>query len=238
MLSDAISATRLRKIGEGIWTINGDPISFLTFPYTLRGTVVDLGDGSLFVYSPVQLSVAREAVNSLGSVAHIVSPNKLHHLFLGEWQAAFPGSRLYAPPGLRAKRPDLQFEAELGDQANSTWSHVIEQRVVRGSFFMAEVVFFHRPSGTLLVGDLIENHDARGFDRWHRAVARANGMLAPSGTTPRNYRFTFWRRSQARRTVREVLSWNPKRVVLVHSPDIVEDAQPFLRHAFAWLLKT
>jgi hypothetical protein len=180
--------------------------------------------------------VAREAVNSIGSVTHIVSPNKLHHLFLGEWKRAFPEAKLHAPPGLRAKRPDLSFDTELADDSGAAWSAVLEQRVVPGSFFMNEVLFFHRPSRTLLVGDLIENHDPRSLKPWHRALARANGMLAPHGTTPRNYRLTFWRRSEARRTLHEVLLWKPRRVVVMHGPCVEVDAPAFLNHAFRWLL--
>ncbi len=227
---------RVRELDAGIWTLEGDPIRFLSFPYDLRSTIIDLGGRSLFVHSPVQLTAAAEAVGSLGRVRHIISPNKLHHLFLPEWAAAFPEARLYAPPGLRAKRPDLSFYADLGDQPEPVWSAVLEQRVVPGSFFMAEVVFFHKTSRTLIVGDLIENHDPRRLSRWHRALARANAMLAPRGTTPRNYRCTFWRRAQARKVVEEVLSWKPRRLVLMHGPCVEQNTTEFLSHAFGWLL--
>lgn len=226
----------MHQLDEGIWTVDGDPISFLTFPYELRSTVVDLGERSLFVHSPVQLRAAAAAVERLGSVRHLVTPNKLHHLFLGEWKEAYPDAKLYAPPGLRARRPNLPFDGELGDRPDPAWAEVLDQRVVRGSFFMDEVLFFHRPSRTLLLGDLIENHDPRVLGPWHRVLARANAMLAPHGTTPRNYRLSFLRRAEARRTLREVLSWEPRRVVVAHGPCVEDDAPAFLRRAFRWLL--
>ena len=227
---------RVRRIDRGIWTIVGDPISFLTFPYTLRSTVLDLGDGSFFVHSPVQFPIAAPIVESLGRIRVLVSPNKLHHLFLGDWKEAFPEARLFAPPGLAGRRPDLSFDGELGDEPDPLWAGVLDQRVVRGSFFMDEVLFFHRSSRTLLVGDLIENHDPSGFGPFRRAIARANAMLAPRGTTPRNFRLSFWRRDKAREAIREVLSWEPRRVVVMHGPIVEEDAAGFLRHAFRWLL--
>lgn len=226
----------LRELDAGIWTLEGRPIKFLTFPYTLRSTIIDLGSGSLFIHSPVQLDCATSAVESLGHVAHIVSPNKLHHLFLGEWSAAFPDARLHAPPGLRKKRSDLTFDTDLGDEPAKVWESVLDQRVVRGSFFMEEVVFFHRKSRTLLLGDLIENHDPRVFGRWHGAIARANAMVAPNGTTPRNYRLSFWRRTATRKIVAEILSWEPRRVVVLHGPCVEQNATEFLQHAFRWLL--
>ena len=227
---------RLREHDEGIWTIEGDPISFVTFPYTLRSTVIDLGGGSLFVHSPVQLEVASGIADSLGRVRHLVSPNKLHHLFLGDWKNAYPEAKLHAPPGLIAKRPDLAFDEVLGDTPTSAWRSVLDQRVVRGSFFMEEVVFFHRSSRTLILGDLIENHDPNVFGPVHRALARANGMLAPRGTVPRNYRLTFWRRAETRQTLREILDWAPRRVIVLHGPCVEDDAAGFLRHAFRWVL--
>lgn len=223
-------------IDEGIWAIDGHPVRFLTFPYSLRSIVVDLGGGELFVHSPVQLAAARDAVDARGVVRHLVSPNKLHHLFLGQWKAAYPNAALYAPPGLRARRPDLSFDADLADRPARAWAHMLDQVVVRGSFFMDEVLFFHRQSRSLLVGDLIENHDPQTLDRWHRILARANAMLAPHGKTPRNFRLTFWRRNEARQAIRQVLCWEPRRVLVMHGPLIENDAVAFLRRAFAWLL--
>jgi hypothetical protein len=227
---------RLRKLDEGIWTLRGDPVPFFTFPYQLRSTIVDLGGNVLLVHSPVQLSVGAQAVESLGRLAYIVSPNKMHHLFLGEWKAAFPDARIYSPPGLRSKRPDLTFQGDLGDEPEDAWASVLDQRVVTGSLFMEEVVFFHRPSRTLILGDLIENHDPSVLSVWHRAVARANGMLAPHGATARILRLSFLRRAEARRVVSEILSWQAKRVVVMHGPCVEHDAEGFLRHAFGWLL--
>ena len=45
---------------------------------------------------------------------HLVSPNALHHLFLAQWRSAYPKPRLYASSGLRKKRKDLVFDADLG----------------------------------------------------------------------------------------------------------------------------
>jgi hypothetical protein len=101
---------------------------------------------------------------------------------------------------------------------------------------MEEAVFFHKASRTLIVGDLIENHDPRSLRWWHRGLARANAMLAPRGTTPRNYRLSFWQRARARKAVTEVLAWKPRRIVVMHGPCIEENAEWFLDHAFSWLL--
>jgi hypothetical protein len=53
---------------------------------------------------------------------------------------------------------------------------------------MSEVAFFHKLSETQIPGDFIENHNPLRFGILHRAVGSANAMIAPNGSTPRNYR--------------------------------------------------
>jgi Domain of unknown function (DUF4336) len=225
---------RWRAIGPGIWTVEGDQIRFLGFPFALRSTVIALPDGALLVHSPVQLAAA-QGVDTLGSVGHIVTPNAFHHRFLGEWAAEYPHAHIYAPPGLRRKRPDLSFAANLGAEAPATWAEVVDQRIVPGSV-LSEVVFFHRPSRTLILGDLIENHDPDLLNRLHRWFAAANRVLAPRGSTARFLRPTFWRRKRVREVLREVLAWEPQVVILAHGPCIEDHAVEFLRDSLGWAL--
>lgn len=227
---------RLHKLADGIWALDGNPISFLTFPYEIRSTVIDLGGGELFIHSPVQITAAGLLKALPGQVKYIVSPNKLHSLFLGDWKQAFPQAKLYAPPGLKAKLSDLSFYKELSDEAEPEWRDVLKQKVIRGSWFMSEVVFFHEPSETLILGDLIENHDPQKLGWLHRAIGLAMGMVAPNGTTARIYRWTFFQRKEVRQDLHEILSWNAKRVVVNHGPIVEIGAQDFLSNAFQWAL--
>ena len=200
-------------------------------------TVAKLHDGSVMLHSPVQLNSARlKVVTDIGRIAYIVTPNKLHHLHIGPWAEGFPAARLFAPPGLTRRRPDLKFAGILGDRADAAWAETLNQAVVRGSFFMDEVIFFHRPSATLIVGDFIENHEPSLFSPWQRWIGRLNRMLAPNGSTPINYRLTFVDRQAARASIKRVLAWRPRAVILGHGPCIREDAEGFLRRAFAWIL--
>ena len=226
----------LHQLADGIWVLDGNPISFLTFPYEIRSTVIDIGGGELLVHSPVQLSAAGLLTTLPGQVKYIVSPNKLHSLFLEDWQEAFPEAKLYAPPGLKAKRPALSFYKELTDEPEPEWLGVLKQKVVRGSWFMSEVVFFHEPSGSLIFGDLIENHNPLRFGRLHRAIGLSMAMLAPNGSTARNYRWTFFRRKEVRQDLQEIMSWDVKRVVVNHGPIVESGVADFLRNAFQWAL--
>src|SRR5688500_9025144 len=96
-------------------------------------TVIRLAGSRLFVHSPVaaQAELMRE-VQSLGTVAYVVAPNRLHHLFAGDWQQACPGASLYVAPGLEQKRPDLAIAGRLGDQPEGGWADSIDQALVSG----------------------------------------------------------------------------------------------------------
>jgi Domain of unknown function (DUF4336) len=111
-----IASDMLKEFGQEIWTADGPDVAVVGFRYPTRMAAVRLSDGSLFIWSPIQLTASlRAAVDALGPVQHIVAPNSLHHLFLPVWKHAYPGAKVYAPPGLRKKRADIIFDADLGN---------------------------------------------------------------------------------------------------------------------------
>ena len=226
----------LAEIDRGIWIADGRSVPFFGIPYPTRMSVVLLPDGGLWVWSPIALDERLEAaVNELGTVRHLVSPNKLHHLFLGDWARAWPAAKLHAPPGLARRRRDLRFAAELGDEPDPDWAGQIEQVIFHGSFAMAEVVFFHRASRTAIVCDLVQRFDPDTLHGWRRAVMRLDGMVGPAGSTPREWRLSFWNRAAARRARRTVLDWDPRRVVIAHGEWVREGGREVLERALAWL---
>ena len=96
--------------------MEAQPTPFFGFSYPTRMVLIKLSDGRLFVWSPVALSATfKRDIDTLGPVHFLISPNRLHHLFLADWKSAFPQARVYASPGLGKKRKDLAFGAELGE---------------------------------------------------------------------------------------------------------------------------
>ena len=76
----------LEEFGPSLYSADGPTVSFYGFPYPTRMAVVRLSDGSNWVWSPVALTDELfNSVQAVGPVRHIVSPNKIHHLFLAEW---------------------------------------------------------------------------------------------------------------------------------------------------------
>jgi len=88
---------------------------------------------------------------------------------------------------------------------------------------------------TCLVCDLIQRHDPEritGFKGW---LMRADGLVGPSGSTPREWRATFLSRRRARAAVRRALSWQPERLVVAHGEWDREGGTDALRKGLAWL---
>lgn len=211
--------------------------SFHGFPYPTRMAVIRLSDGSLFVWSPVALSgTLRTSVDALGPVRHLVSPDALHHLFLAEWKTAFPAARVYATQRLRRKRKDLAIDAELGDLAEPCWVNDIDQVVMRGSFALTEVVFFHRPSRAALFTDLIQNFPRDWFKGWRGVLARHGGIIAPNPSTPKDWHTSFLNRRAARRSLDKILAWPTERIIIAHGDLPTGDGPTLVRSAFTWLL--
>ncbi len=229
--------SRLQRFGENIWIADGEMVNFYSFPYPTRMTVIRLDGGKLFVHSPIGTDIIEEVL-TLGDVAYIVSPNKIHHLFMGDWAELFPKAKMYASPGLAKKRKDLKFAATLDDNAPEEWSREIDQVILKGSFAMQEVAFFHRPTRTMIVADMIERLEGHGWSWWKKIAGRMDGLMGEKGAMPKEWRASFIRRGKARECVERMLAWQPEKIIIAHGPCVTENGTEYLRDAFKWLLRT
>lgn len=231
----AILPWMLVGFGQDLYYADGPPVPFFGFPYPTRMAVVRLGTGKVWVWSPIRLTPEGvAAVEAIGPVAYIVSPNKLHHLFLAQWREHWPDARVYAPPGLVRKKKQLHFDAELGEQPEPEWARDIDQTIFRGSVAMEEVVFFHRASGTALVGDLIQRFPAAMATGWKGLFMRLDGLVGQGGT-PREWRLSFLRRKAARAARQKVLGWNPQRLLVAHGECASSGAVEIIGAALKWI---
>jgi len=226
----------LEEFGPSLYVADGPTVSFFGFPYPTRMAVARLTDGSVWAWSPIALTPELErAVDAIGPVRHIVSPNKIHHLFLKEWVERWPDARLHAPPGLAKRKPELRFDAELGGEADPAWASEIDQTVFRGSIAMEEVAFFHRPSSTAILCDLVQRHDPANMTGWKGMLMRLDGLVGELGSTPREWRASFLRRGPARESREQLLSWKPRRLLIAHGACAHGNATQILARALAWM---
>jgi hypothetical protein len=195
--------------------------------------VIRLPEGGLWLHSPVKLDVAaRSAVDALGPVRFLVAPNTMHHLWLGDWAAAYPSAKVLAPAGLRKKRPELRIDVELSDVMDVGQSPAIELLLAHGLSGLEEFAFFHRPSRTLLLTDLAFNiHESPSW--LTRTYLKLNGVYGKLGATWVVKSMT--KDKAALRAWKErVLGWDFERVVPCHGQVLEAGGKEALREAFAW----
>ena len=230
----------LEKIDDALWLAEGEMVSFYGFPYPTRSVVARLEGGGLWVWSPIKLVPdLRAELDRIGPVRHLVSPNKLHHLYLQEWSAAYPQAQLWGPQSTIRKRSDLKFREPLGDIAPSEWQPDIDQAWFRGSFAMDEIVFFHRPSRTAIFADLIEAFSERFLREhwrwWQRPLARVDGIMEDKAMAPLEWRLSFLNRAPARAARAKALSWNCERVIMAHGEWQRAQGHAFMERSLDWL---
>ncbi|MDN5785500.1 DUF4336 domain-containing protein [Pseudorhodobacter sp.] len=232
-----------KPVAPDVWVADGPEIRMRylggTVPFPTRMTILRLPGGGLWLHSPTEPTEALfDAVARLGPIEHIIAPNTLHYWWVPEWHQRFPEARLHAVPGLakRATR-DLPPMEQLGEVPDPAWAGVIEQVIVPGGL-LSEVDFFHRPSKTLILTDLIENFEPKRVrSRFWRWTMQAFGAADPDGKAPFDMRLSFWRhRKPLRRAVQQMIDWSPERVLLAHGRWYDRDGTEELRRAFRWVV--
>ncbi|MFC0205760.1 DUF4336 domain-containing protein [Novosphingobium soli] len=229
----------LKPLDEGLWIVD-DTMVASGLPLPIRMTVVRLADGGLLLHSPVASTPALiAAVQTLGPVRHLVAPTTAHWTHLAEWQRACPEAVTWGVPGLRdrlqVRLSGLRIDHDLEEHAPAPWQDAIEQGLLRGGGGFCEAYLFHRPSGTLILCDAIQNLEPAKLPPVTRLLARvASGTRA---TTARHVRTALRLGGpQVKAAARRMVDLQPRRVLFAHGFPFEADAARRLRRAFRWLL--
>ena len=213
----------LHRFADALWISEGPIVRFFGAPYPTRMIVVKLGDGSLWINSPVAATREQAAqLASIGPVAHLVSPTRLHDWRLESWTEFYPNAQVWKARALR-------------NLPSPPWKADIDQMLFQGSFALSEVEFFHRQSRTLIVGDFIQNFQPLRGRPMRNVMLRLGGI---QGGAPRDLRFSFLgkqRRRLGQESLRKMLSWDFDKLVVAHGDCVQSDAKAFVERSFRWL---
>ncbi len=234
----------LKTIGENLWVADG-PIIHMAMgpfrvPFSTRMAIVRLADGGLWCHSP--LAPAGElfrAIDQLGPVRHLISPNYIHYAHIAAWKERYPQAVAWASPGVReraaAQRIAVHFDRDLGDAAPVEWAAALDQHIFQGSKVMREVVFFHKASKTLILTDLIENFETEKMGWFWRLMMKLAGNTHPDSKAPIDMRATFTDRAAARASYGKIHGWRPEKILLAHGRCYLANGTAELERAFRWL---
>ncbi len=142
--------------------------------------------------------------------------------------------------GLPEKRPDLQFDGLLS-QAGS-FEGVLDYLpfqgfmglMPQGSTPVNETVFWHRPSGTLILTDIAFN-----FDETNRLETRLAAQLLGSYKTLRPSLLEKWGsrdKNAIADSVQQILQWEFDRVIPGHGSIMETGGKASFRNGYEWFL--
>ncbi|WP_127119765.1 DUF4336 domain-containing protein [Thiomicrospira sp. S5] len=217
------------------------PIRFEGMDLFGRMTIIRLENGDLLIHDPCKITDAiRQQIDDIGPVKYIVAPGSYHHLFVMDFQAKYPQAETFLCPGLERKRPDIPFDWILGNKPDPRWANEIDQVVVSGTKYMWEVAFFHKPSKTLILVDLLENigddyrHHANWVLRfWWKFVFRMWNKPKPAP----EYQMGWGNKQIVQTALHKILGWQAERVIIAHGETIEEGVNDILSEAWKKVLK-
>lgn len=220
-------------IGDGLWSHRAlYRFGALVFPHAV--TAMRRRAGGLVIHSPAMLDDAtREALASLGGVEAIVWPSWWHDLHLRDWADAYPDAALYVAPDLRHAVTGRANARILSDTIVVDPDIAIEP-VDRLGVWFDEYAFFHRPSRTLVVADLVVN--VSGGLPFPTNLFFALMGTRPGPKIPWFYRMVARDRTRLRAQLDAIAAFDFDTLVVGHGDVITSDARTVFAAAVDRLL--
>lgn len=215
-------------IGDGVWS-NRALYRFgaLEFPHAV--TAMRKRDGGLLIHSPAALDApTRDALAALGTIDALVWPSWWHDLHLRDWADAYPDAILYVAPDLRHAAGG-RANARILSEGIDVDADILVAPVDRIGVWFDEYVFFHVPSKTLAVADLVVN--VSGGLPFPTNVFFALMGTRPGPKIPWFYRTCARDRKRLRAQLDRIASLDFERLVMGHGDIITSDARAIFASA-------
>lgn len=238
-----MSNQKLKLITSNIW-VKEQPLKYCGLEVGTRMTIIRLANNQLALISPIKLNeqIITE-INSLGTVRYIISPNLFHYLYLQSCKNIYPYACLITVPGLEAKQPNLTSDYILTKDIinfNSELEYFLFagfQTFLPSGFTVAnEIVFYHSESKTLILTDTVFNFDS-SFPLVTQFASQIIGCyqkLRPSILE----KIAIQDKKQITASVKRLLQWDFKRVIMAHGTVVENNAKQQLREGYEWFLST
>jgi hypothetical protein len=226
----------LVRLADGVHALETNLRVLPGFHLPLRSTLLSLAGGELMVISPLRMDDELAArVSALGRVTHLVSPNKFHHLFVGDAAARWPDAQVHLAPGLPQKLRKLGREVPPHRVLPEGIPPDVTAVVVEGVPALGETLFFHAASRTLVVTDLVFHVLGRTQGALTGLILRmvgAHQQLAQG----LELRLLVRDREAARHSLERIMALDFTRLVMAHGAVVDVDAKERLRAALRYML--
>lgn len=187
-------------------------------------TIVQLDSGKLFVHSTANFSQEDiNEINTLGTPAWLVEATCFHDTCSKAGRTAFPEIPYLVPPGF-ADAESLDASPLLHGQ---TWANELQAIEIGGMPKIREFAFYHSPSKTLILADLLFNLPP-DVGRWTQWFLRATGGIHEFPGMSRLFRFFIKDRAAFASSIQQIADLPIDRIVVAHGEPIVQDAKATL----------
>lgn len=217
----------LTRIAENIWVMRF-PLRLLGIDFDRNVTIIRLRDGRLIIHSTAPFAADDLlAIRELGTPAWLLDATLFHDSYAKEGCRAFARIPYLAPRGF----PQIA-DVSTGplDNPPSDWSGEVEVMEINGVPKVREHVFFHVPSRTLIVCDLVFNFQSAQH-WWERFFVHHVMRLHRLIGTSFFMRMMINDRSAFTSSVGEMMRWDFDRLVVGHGDVVESGAKAVVRQA-------
>jgi hypothetical protein len=171
-----------------------------------------------------------------------------HHMYVAKYREVWPDAKTIGVRGLAQKRKDVQWDFTYDDWLTSPEEHYGFSQDIESVFFEGfityAVAWYHKPSKTLIVSDLLMNLPAT---EQYDPSSAAMGLFSKEFAKRANPSSVWFRRliyyvasvdySLMRRDTKRVAQWDINRIVACHG-DLIEDGgSEAWATMYAWFLQ-
>ncbi len=211
----------MKQLAQNLWVV----------PYSLRllgadfrriVTVVRLRSGELVIHSTGPFTPEDvAAIARLGKPGWLLDVILWHDTFAKQGREAFPNIPFLAPEGFTEI---VGFPTEPLIPAPGVWSDELEVLRLDGMPRVSEHLVYHRPSRTLIVGDLLFNFGS-DISAWTRfLVLCAIGTKHHPGMS-RPFRMAIRDKAAFRQSMETLKRWEFDRIIVGHGETIESDGK-------------
>jgi hypothetical protein len=233
----------LREIDKNIWVAE-QPFKYLGLEVGTRMTIIRLLNGELIIISPIETDDQTiNQLNAIGKVTYIIAPNLYHHLFISKFKAIYPEAKLWIPPGLESKIPNISIDKVISVSSGNIFEQIdyllfdgFKILDLTGISILNEFVFFHRQSHTLILTDTAFHFD-KSFSLRTRLAAKFLGVYEKLTPSPLE-KLAINEKEKVKKSIQNVLRWNFNRVIMAHGTIIEDSGNQKLKKGYETFLGT
>ncbi|BCX48081.1 nuclear protein Qri2/Nse4 [Haloferula helveola] len=218
----------MKKLSENLWLFSF-PLKILGVDIRRNVTIIRLASGKLLIHSTAAFTDSdRQQIEELGEPGWLIEGMIDHDTFSAKGHQSFPDLPFYAPLGF-AERVDFKVENLLDPPAE--WSDEIRVLPLEGAPKMREQVFFHQPSGTLIVCDLLF-HFPEIHSLWAKLLLTPTLGRNPAPAFSRRLKASVKDRAAFEESLREIINLPIQRIIPGHGEVLEHEAKARAMSAF------